>query len=1252
MTMRAHRYSSLASALAIALVLHPTVYAVAAAQTSTHMSDSAGLANDPIFKPTTSSLYSSTSTDFTAGGQTVPISDLFSGIPPTTPTANALPNINSQEDLYIHRDVQIGHMENSTGQFSSTGTLQAEQQSVEILKNMGPIPDFSNETWIDPSRTLVSDQQALRAGFADCSVTHGFTTTTASYTNTVTETCEVEIVDGSAITASRNFQGTDRPWSKTTFGGIPHCSRDGTNIRVTSHDVCRLLGAFEYIDPGLAATNCTSGDNGCIELTRTATPPPFTDFYPLATSALQSDFPTEAAFCARFNCSFHFSPGTWASVTYKPAVTANFFYCNKSSTTPTTYNAPPSGSGFFRKLGECIKWVDKTTNNTVCAERALGELCFGLFPDIASNQGTSKIQETISKDAGRAYLAYLRYGPPTGPSYSADRAIKFLPNVPITGAVARTLTGSNTALSINGTAHSLPNDGSWKNFNSIFAGSPTREWRFSNSAEAGESETVAVRVYFDARPFSDWFYPAVKGQYIKDLAQLPNCEFAYNVTASADANADGCIVGANAPASTADGRICGNNIGNAPFTLPPPPDPAATTMTVWPNCDIGFYPTKNSCTPFESDPDCSFDNSTCLESTSDGSCWLWQYEYSCGTTFTYNVPQSTETISCSGLSCLGEDCVINTSTSAATDLAEAASRLAALDLIASDLNCEALAHPPDSEIEAEAAIQNCELFPGEAAQCKRVVLGLANCCKEQTAVSLVDYLQLAFATSRLNASLGSLGVTTPITSAWVSFKDMSRNSFSQLTQPLTQTWESIVGNTGIAQNGAAAFSVEGAKQALMRSAAEWVQSAFGDAAVNALFQQLGTSGGSAILSNGTIAPNIGLSASVTTVMSAVSAAYTAYMVVVVLAGILFACNEEEIELGVKRALRSTHYIGRYCDKKFLGACTMRKDSYCTYNTPLARILNQQIKAQLGMNFGTPKNPDCSGLSVAAFLSADMAKVDLSEWTGIMASTGLLDHSKVIDIEEFTGTKSTLGEAQSDLYPRENALVRNQTRLANADFAALREDARNDMSGTQPPPVDQTLSYSGFSDTPSIDPIVTNELLTESAWSPSTIANSAGGSMTAGYSTVQLDFLPSATSSSPSLLAFQIDSAGAVINVQLVAKNTQAATTVTIGADPTYRTHFAVIHAGSLMPEVNYGGTWSIDPATRAVARNGVPIGPERMVFMHDASWNPGGHVMGIRTVTTDADQFLFGAEDANTLLDPTLLYNDGVDVAFYARGSL
>jgi conjugal transfer mating pair stabilization protein TraN len=92
----------------------------------------------------------------------------------------------------------------------------------------------------------------------------------------------------------------------------------------------------------------------------------------------------------------------------------------------------------------------------------------------------------------------------------------------------------------------------------------------------------------------------------------------------------------------------------------------------------------------------------------------------------------------------------------------------------------------------------------------------------------------------------------------------------------------------------------------------------------------------------------------------------------------FLCSREDRDVDKRDDAGLCNYIGTYCSDKVLGVCVTRKQSYCCYGSKLVRILNDEGKAQLGMQWGKPKNPDCEGFLIAQFQQLDLSRMDFRE----------------------------------------------------------------------------------------------------------------------------------------------------------------------------------------------------------------------------------------------------------------------------------
>lgn len=92
-----------------------------------------------------------------------------------------------------------------------------------------------------------------------------------------------------------------------------------------------------------------------------------------------------------------------------------------------------------------------------------------------------------------------------------------------------------------------------------------------------------------------------------------------------------------------------------------------------------------------------------------------------------------------------------------------------------------------------------------------------------------------------------------------------------------------------------------------------------------------------------------------------------------------SCNTEENVLGKAKEKDLCIYVGEYCSDKTLGVCTENKKSYCCFDSMLAKIIQEQGRAQLHWTFGEAEYPDCRGFSPAQLQQIDFSKIDFSEY---------------------------------------------------------------------------------------------------------------------------------------------------------------------------------------------------------------------------------------------------------------------------------
>jgi conjugal transfer mating pair stabilization protein TraN len=103
---------------------------------------------------------------------------------------------------------------------------------------------------------------------------------------------------------------------------------------------------------------------------------------------------------------------------------------------------------------------------------------------------------------------------------------------------------------------------------------------------------------------------------------------------------------------------------------------------------------------------------------------------------------------------------------------------------------------------------------------------------------------------------------------------------------------------------------------------------------------------------------------------------------------LMSCEQSEQILAMRRGQNLCHEVGTYCSKKLpvVKTCIEKTKSYCCFNSRLARIINEQGRAQIGKGWGSGESPNCSGFTQSEFEAIDFSRIDLSEFMSeIMAN---------------------------------------------------------------------------------------------------------------------------------------------------------------------------------------------------------------------------------------------------------------------------
>ena len=145
-----------------------------------------------------------------------------------------------------------------------------------------------------------------------------------------------------------------------------------------------------------------------------------------------------------------------------------------------------------------------------------------------------------------------------------------------------------------------------------------------------------------------------------------------------------------------------------------------------------------------------------------------------------------------------------------------------------------------------------------------------------------------------------------------------------------------------------------------------------------------------------------------------------FMVVIVaiamLIQMLMSCDEASTETAVKNNMDLCVDVGEYCSQKLLVGCWGKKHAYCCFTNLIARIIQEQGRAQLGIGWGDPKAPDCRGLTVEELQAIDWERIDFGEYIEQLQSRITVPTAESVTTRgaQLTGSTDFLGQAHATL----------------------------------------------------------------------------------------------------------------------------------------------------------------------------------------------------------------------------------------------
>lgn len=115
------------------------------------------------------------------------------------------------------------------------------------------------------------------------------------------------------------------------------------------------------------------------------------------------------------------------------------------------------------------------------------------------------------------------------------------------------------------------------------------------------------------------------------------------------------------------------------------------------------------------------------------------------------------------------------------------------------------------------------------------------------------------------------------------------------------------------------------------------------------------------------------------------------------------CDHSEQVMQLKNGQNLCTYLNSYCASSVLGVCIERKERHCCFNSVLAKLINRQGRAQLGLSMDS-----CGGFTEEQLTSLDFSRFDLSEFIASIAP-------KDIDIGEMEKAVGDSVKKKVELY---------------------------------------------------------------------------------------------------------------------------------------------------------------------------------------------------------------------------------------------
>lgn len=163
------------------------------------------------------------------------------------------------------------------------------------------------------------------------------------------------------------------------------------------------------------------------------------------------------------------------------------------------------------------------------------------------------------------------------------------------------------------------------------------------------------------------------------------------------------------------------------------------------------------------------------------------------------------------------------------------------------------------------------------------------------------------------------------------------------------------------------------------------------------------------------------------------------------------CDSDEFELAVGRQVGNCTHLGSFCQTKVLGICVIKKDRYCCFNSPVTRVLREDLDRRGVSDLGSAKHPHCDGITFEQMQQVSQDSADTDEIVGRMYEGEFMPDFNSLLNGNFADMESVLDGASSMLEDptRANPSDRNAGRIEGTDPDGAYDSIDEDMHKRKP-----------------------------------------------------------------------------------------------------------------------------------------------------------------------------------------------------------